>query len=116
MPDTGAADPKQLLALSLILFVADLAKTTQYTRRRLVSPRSMRQAISPFMPPPVTALRSTSVISIYRRTVADVDRLYSELVGRGAKVIYGPVKQEYGMKEFYVEDCNGYRLAFGQQI
>ncbi len=43
-----------------------------------------------------------------------MDRLYSEMVGRGAKVVYGPAQQEYGMKEFYVEDCNGYRLAFAQ--
>ena len=63
--------------------------------------------------PPAKEEREADLIDLYV-TVADMDRLYSEMVGRGAKIVYGPVEQEYGMKEFYVEDCNGYRLAFGQ--
>ncbi|MGI4790492.1 MAG: VOC family protein [Janthinobacterium lividum] len=59
--------------------------------------------------------RSADIIDLFL-LVTDVDRIYSEMVGRGANVVYGPALQEYGLKEFYVEDCNGYRLGFGQEI
>ena len=46
--------------------------------------------------------------------VSDVERLHDELVGNGASVVYPPVVQPYGMKEFAVRDPNGYVLCFGQ--
>ena len=46
--------------------------------------------------------------------VTDVDRLHAELVGSGASIVYPPVVQPYGMKEFAVRDPNGYVLGFGQ--
>jgi uncharacterized glyoxalase superfamily protein PhnB len=47
--------------------------------------------------------------------VNDVQALYSELALKGAVVVYPPVVQPYGMKEFAVRDPNGYVLGFGQQ-
>jgi hypothetical protein len=47
--------------------------------------------------------------------VADVEALHRELAGRGADVIYTPVVQPYGIKEFAVRDPVGYVLGFGQQ-
>jgi len=46
--------------------------------------------------------------------VNDVDGLHAELAGRGAAVVYPPIVQPYGMKEFAVRDPNGYVLGFGQ--
>lgn len=46
--------------------------------------------------------------------VNDVDSLYAELTDRGATVVYPPMVQPYGMKEFAVRDPNGYVLGFGQ--
>jgi catechol 2,3-dioxygenase-like lactoylglutathione lyase family enzyme len=46
--------------------------------------------------------------------VNDVERLHEELAGSGASVVYPPVVQPYGMKEFAVRDPNGYVLGFGQ--
>jgi uncharacterized glyoxalase superfamily protein PhnB len=46
--------------------------------------------------------------------VNDVDALYTELAGKAAAVVYAPVIQPYGMKEFAVRDPNGYVLGFGQ--
>ena len=47
--------------------------------------------------------------------VDDVDALHAELSGRGASVVYGPVLQEYGVREFAVRDPDGHVLGFGQR-
>jgi uncharacterized glyoxalase superfamily protein PhnB len=47
--------------------------------------------------------------------VTDVEALYGELEARKATVVYLPVVQPYGMKEFAVRDPNGYVLGFGQE-
>jgi len=47
--------------------------------------------------------------------VNDVDALHREVEGKGATIVYAPVIQPYGMKEFAVRDPNGYVLGFGQQ-
>jgi uncharacterized glyoxalase superfamily protein PhnB len=46
--------------------------------------------------------------------VSDVETLHEELARKGATVVYAPVVQPYGMKEFAVRDPNGYVLGFGQ--
>ncbi len=46
--------------------------------------------------------------------VDDVDGLFDELASKGAVIVYPPIVQPYGMKEFAVRDPNGYVLGFGQ--
>ncbi len=48
-------------------------------------------------------------------TVDDVDALYADLKGR-VKVTEEVVDQFYGMRDFWIEDPNGYILGFGQKI
>jgi catechol 2,3-dioxygenase-like lactoylglutathione lyase family enzyme len=47
--------------------------------------------------------------------VNDVEALHGELAQKGAVVVYPPVVQPYGMKEFAVRDSDGYVLGFGQE-
>jgi len=47
--------------------------------------------------------------------VRDVDRVYAELVGRGAKVIKPPQGYDYGMRDFDVVDLDGNHLTFGME-
>jgi len=47
--------------------------------------------------------------------VDDIDALYAELSLKGAEVVYHPVVQPYGVKEFAVRDPIGYVLGFGQE-
>jgi uncharacterized glyoxalase superfamily protein PhnB len=47
--------------------------------------------------------------------VSDVDAMYGELAEKGAVVVYAPLVQPYGMKEFAIRDPNGYVLGFGQE-
>ena len=47
--------------------------------------------------------------------VNDVDALYGEFKAKGAKIIRGPeIVEEYGNKDFDLEDPGGYVLCFGQ--
>jgi len=48
--------------------------------------------------------------------VSDVDRLYSELVRRGAKIDYELCDQSYGCREFGTQDLDGHDIGFGQVI
>lgn len=49
--------------------------------------------------------------------IDDAVTLHSELVERGATVVYGPIVQElYGMLEFAVRDRDGHVLGFGQAL
>ena len=46
--------------------------------------------------------------------VDDVDALFAELKGRGAKIDSGLDDKPYQVREFGVQDLDGYDIAFGQ--
>lgn len=46
--------------------------------------------------------------------VDDVDDLYADLQRRGARIVEPLQMAPHGIREFVVEDLNGYRLAFGE--
>lgn len=48
--------------------------------------------------------------------VEDADALHAEFAARGVKIARGLCSQEYGCRDFDVEDLNGYRLCFGHSI
>ena len=48
--------------------------------------------------------------------VDDVDTLFAELKGRGAKIDYGLENKPYQVREFGVQDLDGYDIAFGQRL
>ena len=49
--------------------------------------------------------------------VRDVRALHTELVAKGADIVYGPMLQQaYQMEEFAARDSDGYVLGFGQPV
>jgi uncharacterized glyoxalase superfamily protein PhnB len=48
--------------------------------------------------------------------VSGLDGLYEELRRRGALLRTSPAEREYGMREFKVEDSNGYILTFAEDV
>ena len=48
--------------------------------------------------------------------VPEVDVLHVQFAENGAIVITGPASHEYGMREFKIEDTNGYILVFAAEI
>jgi uncharacterized glyoxalase superfamily protein PhnB len=48
--------------------------------------------------------------------VSDIDDLYEELQHHGAKVVVAIESHDYGMREFQIEDINGYKIALAEEI
>jgi uncharacterized glyoxalase superfamily protein PhnB len=48
--------------------------------------------------------------------VSDADALFAEFNNRGAKIDYELGNKPYGIREFGVQDLDGYDLGFGQPI
>ena len=48
--------------------------------------------------------------------VREVDVLHAQFAENGAVVITGPASHEYGMREFKIEDTNGYILVFASEL
>lgn len=47
--------------------------------------------------------------------VSDIDELHEELLAHGVRVLQAPDSYDYGMREFKVEDLNGYQIIFGEE-
>lgn len=45
--------------------------------------------------------------------IDDADALHKEYQQKGIKITREICDQEYGCRDFEIEDCNGYRLCFG---
>ena len=48
--------------------------------------------------------------------IDDANALYAEFKSKGVKIAREICDQIYGCRDFDVEDCNGYRLCFGQDL
>ena len=48
--------------------------------------------------------------------IENANDLYSEFKSKGVKITREICDQPYGCRDFDVEDCNGYRLCFGQDL
>ena len=48
-------------------------------------------------------------------TVDDVDAMHAELSAK-VRTRSQPTTQPWGMREFWLQDCNGYSLVFGQAV
>ena len=48
--------------------------------------------------------------------VDDADKLFDEFKGNGVTIARAICDQPYGCRDFDIEDCNGYRLCFGQDL
>lgn len=48
--------------------------------------------------------------------IENADALHAEFKSNGVKIVRGVFDQPYRCRDFEVEDCNGYRLCFGQTI
>jgi predicted enzyme related to lactoylglutathione lyase len=48
--------------------------------------------------------------------IDNADELNAEFKANGVKIVRDVSDRVYGCRDFEVEDCNGYRLCFGQTI
>ena len=48
--------------------------------------------------------------------IHDADALFAEFRSKGVRIVRDICDRHYGCRDFDVEDCNGYRLCFGQDL
>ena len=48
--------------------------------------------------------------------IDDADTLFEEFRSKGVTIVREPFDQPYDCRDFEIDDCNGYRLCFGQPI
>ncbi|MFC1970093.1 VOC family protein [Chloroflexota bacterium] len=53
-------------------------------------------------------------VDIYMQIDGDIDEYYNELQNKGVKVVVDIKDEPYGIRDFTVEDIDGYRLTFNQ--
>ncbi|HWZ81449.1 MAG TPA: VOC family protein [Terriglobales bacterium] len=80
----------------IIIMLSQLAKTGVMRPNRLVDPNG--EAWDAYL------------------WVQNADALCNEFKANGVKIAREICDQPYGNRDFDVEDCNGYRLCFGQDI
>ena len=68
-----------------------------------------------FEPLPVGAPPNPSVW-LWIHVGAELDTLFHLYAERGVKVLEGPSDRPWGLRQFMIEDCNGYALAFCAEI
>ncbi|TET85421.1 MAG: VOC family protein [Desulfobacteraceae bacterium] len=53
-------------------------------------------------------------VNLYMQIDGDIDEYYQELKKRGVKIAVDIADEPYGIRDFTVEDANGYQLTFNQ--
>ena len=53
-------------------------------------------------------------VNLYMQINGDIDEYYSELKKKGIKIAVDIKDEPYGIRDFTVEDINGYKLTFNQ--
>ena len=53
-------------------------------------------------------------VNIYIQIDGDIDEYYDELKKRGVKIAVDIKEEPYGIRDFTIEDVNGYKLTFNQ--
>ncbi|WP_044415238.1 VOC family protein [Halarcobacter anaerophilus] len=63
---------------------------------------------------PVTKISNCNSVLFYL-DVENINEIYSDLQKKEVEIIKDLHSTWYGMKEFYIKDCNGYILGFGER-
>ena len=53
-------------------------------------------------------------VNIYMQIDGDIDEYYNELKNKGVKIVVDIKDEPHGIRDFTVEDINGYKLTFNQ--
>ena len=53
-------------------------------------------------------------VNLYIQIDGDIDEYYNELKNKGVNIIVDIKDEPYGIRDFTVEDINGYKLTFNQ--
>ena len=127
---TGTARTVEFKKIATQFVVGDVVKTAEYYRDVLGF-----EILGYFAEPPVYSMVSRGGVEMHFGKadgepqvssteirpvgfdayiwVNDIQGLYDELKGSGAKIVEGPVRRVYESTEVVIKDCNGFTIVFG---
>lgn len=127
-------NPAKLTGTASVLLVKDVVRAAEYYRDRLgfsyerfwghppdfVILRRDGLSLMLHQPRPGLAIVphwkvSPGMWNVYF-WVDDVDELYADYTSKGATIDYGLGNKPYGIREFGIQDLDGYDIGFGQPI
>jgi len=53
-------------------------------------------------------------VNMYMQIDGDIDKYYNELKDKGVKIVVDIKDEPYGIRDFTIEDIDGYKLTFNQ--
>jgi catechol 2,3-dioxygenase-like lactoylglutathione lyase family enzyme len=132
--EAGELTPYALHGMHPVLAVPDVDATVAFYRDKLgfhldfVSgdpPLHARVCADPSYASPTIHIRfeplepGTAVnpsVHLWLHVGTGLDRLFELYRARGVRVVQAPEDRPWGLRQFVVEDCNGYRLSFSCEI
>jgi uncharacterized glyoxalase superfamily protein PhnB len=132
MPASELA-PFELHGMQPVLAVRDIHQTVAYYREQLGfhvdfvagdPPVHARVCADPSGRAPTVYIRFEPLerdgspgpaVYLWLHVGSGLDRLFETYRARGVKIIRAPEDRPWGLRQFTVEDCNGYRLAFSTE-
>ncbi len=55
-------------------------------------------------------------VHLYMEIDGDIDEYYAELKSKGVKIVADIKDEPFGVRDFTIEDINGYQLAFNRRL
>ena len=132
--DPGELTPYELFGMHPVLAVPDVLATLAFYRDKLGftidfvhgdPPEHARVVADPTYASPTVHVRFEPLapgaevnpsVYLFLHVARDLDRLFETYVERGVQSHLAPQDQPWGLRQFIVEDCNGYLLSFSQEI
>jgi catechol 2,3-dioxygenase-like lactoylglutathione lyase family enzyme len=121
MPGHPSSNPSQFVQGAPVLHVTDVKATAAFYRDTLGFTWDFGDEAYAVVWRDNSAIhfvrdgRNPSGVHLFQ-WIKDVDAYHQELIGRGAHIASAPADQPYGLRELAVNDVNGIRIVFGQDI
>ncbi len=133
MPE-GELTPYQVHGMQPVLGVRDMQQTLAYYRDQLgfhvdfvagEPPAHARICSTPTYQQGTVFIRFEPLapgeepspsVWLWLHVGSDLDRLYELYVARGVKAVQSPLDRPWGLRQFTIEDCNGYLISFSEEL
>jgi catechol 2,3-dioxygenase-like lactoylglutathione lyase family enzyme len=132
MEATKTTDGHELHGVEAVLLVSDVAATIAYYRDTLGfhvdfeagSPPIHARVSSGDRDGPSaarirfehSAMPGTPSCYLYIHVCQRLDDLFAVYRGRGVAIVSEPIDRSWGLRQFEIQDCNGYRLTFAAEL
>jgi uncharacterized glyoxalase superfamily protein PhnB len=55
-------------------------------------------------------------VNLYMEIDGDIDEYYAELKNKSVKIVYDIKDEPFGIRDFAIEDIDGYQLTFNRRL